>query len=505
VGREKLMAKRLNKKVVLIGSAVLLLLVLVAVAAILHLSRDPEKFIRDGDAAWLAKDYDKAERSYRRAYQLARLEQLRIDMLFKLADLYIETDKWPKVRGCWQQIINIDPKNVKARLAGLKYLYIIADSYAKTGRSESVVWSEIESQASEAIKVVENGGLLGEERTKWEPPFGKEERSVERVPSRTLGSYLYLIRGRAALELGRMGAVTSPEQLLGKAMNDLQKVQQLDPQNVDAYLYLADATVEQGQILASRGNVEEKEKAAKRADELLEKAVEVAGGDPRAHINLLSRKLDFARTGEIAQAKQQIGAMESGFVALVNKFPSSAEAFAALSRFCSVQSMYSGHELSLKNLDKAVEAMTKAIALDKENVAYAINAANLYYRKFSVHGQKSEVFKAVEVAKNALTLPDANDTAGPRSYANRMNRFILYSFLANCYVEQVLEPTQELSQSQAAAWLAEAEKAVHEIEQISGSGEEPQVVKWQGMLALAKGNLNPRCRSAPGFLVQCDA
>jgi len=490
------MAKRLNKKVVLIGSAVSLLLVLVAVAAILHLSRDPEKFISDGDAAWLAKDYDKAERSYRRAYQLARPEQLRIDMLFKLADLYIETDKWPKVRGCWQQIINIDPKNVKARLAGLKYLYIIADSYAKTGRSESVVWSEIESQASEAIKVVENGGLLGEERTKWEPPFGKEERSVERVPSRTLGSYLYLIRGRAALELGRMGAVTSPEQLLGKAMNDLQKVQQLDPQNVDAYLYLAEVTAEKGQILASRGNLEEKEKAAKGADELLQKAVEVAGGDPRAHINLLSRKLDFARTGEIAQAKQQIQALEPGFTSLVNKFPSSAEAFAALSRFCSVQSMYSGNELSLKNLDKAVEAMTEAIALDKENVAYAINAANLYYRKFSVHGQKSEVFKAVEVAKNALALPDAQDTAGPRSYANRMNRFILYSFLANCYIEQVLEPTQELSQSQAAAWLAEAEKAVHEIEQIAGSGEEPQVVKWQGMLALArlglaKDNINP--------------
>lgn len=485
-GREKAMAKRLNKKVVLIGSAVLLLLVLVVVAAILHLSRDPEKFVSNGDAAWLAKDYDKTGRSYLKAYQLARSDQLRIDILFKLADLYIETDQWPKVRGCWQKIITIDPKNVKARLAGLKDRYIIADSYAKTGRSESAVWSEIESQASEAIKVVENTGLLGEERAKWEPIFGKEERSLERVPSRTLGSYLYLIRGRASLELGRMGAVTSPEQLLTRAISDLQKVQQFDPQNVDAYLYLAEATVEQGQVLASRGNVQEKEKAAKQADELLQKAVDVAGDDPRAHINLLSRKLDQAQKSEIAQAKQQVQALEPGFVSLVDKFPSSAEAFAALSGFYSAYSMYSGPEMSLKNLDKAVEAMTRAIELDKDNVAYAISVANLYYRKFSVHGQKSEVFKAIELAKNACVLPDAQDTTGPRSPANRMNRLRLYSFLANCYTELVLERSQEVSKSQAAAWLAEAEKAVHEIEQIFSGGENLLVMKWQGMLQLAK-------------------
>jgi tetratricopeptide (TPR) repeat protein len=491
------MAKRLNKKVVLIGSAVLLLLVLVAVAAILHLGRDPEKFISDGDAAWLAKDYDNAERNYLKAYKRARSDQqLRIDMLFKLVDLYIETDKWPKVRGCWQQIINIDTKNVKARLAQLKYLYIIADSYASTGRSESTVWSEIESQASKAIEVVEKADLLGEERAKWEPAFGKEERSLEPVPSRTLGSYLYLIRGRAALEVARMGAVTSPEQLLTRAMSDLQKVQQLDPQNIDAYLYLADATVEQGQILASRGNVEEKEKAAKRADELLQKAVEAAGDDPRAHINLLSRKLEHAQASETAQAKQQIQALELGFVSLVNKFPSSAEAFAALSRFYSIYSMFSAYELGLKNLDSAVEAMTKAIELDKENVAYATSAANLYYRKFSVHGQKSEVFKAIELAKNALALPNVQDTTGPRSPAVRMNKFILNSFLANCYIEQILEPSQKVSQSQAAAMLADAGDAVHEIEQIFVSGEEnPEVLKWQGMLALAKGNLSSAVRT----------
>ena len=39
--------KRLNKKVALIGSAIFMLIVFVAIAVIFHLSRDPEKFIKD--------------------------------------------------------------------------------------------------------------------------------------------------------------------------------------------------------------------------------------------------------------------------------------------------------------------------------------------------------------------------------------------------------------------------------------------------------------------------
>jgi hypothetical protein len=43
--------KRLNKKVALIGSGIFVLLILLAIGVILHLSRDPETFIKDGDAA----------------------------------------------------------------------------------------------------------------------------------------------------------------------------------------------------------------------------------------------------------------------------------------------------------------------------------------------------------------------------------------------------------------------------------------------------------------------
>lgn len=131
--------RRLNKKIALIGSAVFVLLAMAAIGVFLHLSRDPEKFIEDGDAAMKAADeaideqikaewYEKAERNYGKAHALAKDDLLRIEMLFKLADIYIQTDQWTKVQGCWNAIVKIDPENVKARFGRLRYVYIMADS-----------------------------------------------------------------------------------------------------------------------------------------------------------------------------------------------------------------------------------------------------------------------------------------------------------------------------------------------------------------------------------------
>ncbi|MFQ6034444.1 MAG: tetratricopeptide repeat protein [Sedimentisphaerales bacterium] len=488
--------RRLNKKVALIGSMVFLLLMLVAIVTILHLSRDPDKFIQDGDTAALAKDYKTAERSYLKAHRLAKSGTLRKELLFKLADIYIETGQWPKVRGCWEQIINIDPKNIKARLGRLKYLYIIADSYARAGRQTSAVWKEVQSQASQLLELATDAGLTFADRAEWEPSFdeGRGTRGEGRI-----GPYLYLLRGRAAFELARMGAVTAPDELLAEAIDDLQKARELDPNNVDAYWYLAQAAIEKGEILASRGNLEERHKAAKQADELLQQAVKVADTEPAAHINLLTRKLTLARRSAPSQITQQIKSLEPEFLSLVNKFPSSAEAFATLSGFYSNLSVYSDSRMGLEYLDKAVGAAKKALELDKENVTYAIAAANLCYRKFSVYGQKPELAEAIAIAKNALELPDAQDTTGPRSYANRMNRFLLCSFLANCYIEQILLASAPVAEAAPATGagakaLTNAEQLVHEIEQIFGSGEEPQVIKWQGMLQLAKGNMDAAVR-----------
>ena len=460
--------KRLNKKVALIGSAVFVFLVLTAVGVILYLSRAPETFIRDGDVALLAKDYDRAERNYHKARHLAKTDELRIEMLFKLADLYRQTGRWNNVQGCWNEIIRIDPKNVQARFGRLRYFYIMADSGVR-------VWQDVREQASELIEVAGDADLFAEDTARWKSPG---LQAIPGVPER-MGPYLYLLRGRAVLEMTVRGAVTDPDDSLSTAVDDLEKARELDQANPQVYRHLARAVDTKGKILSSRGNLEDSFKAVEQAKELLVQAVQIAPDDPRAHINLLTMNLILARPGD----REQIQSLEPEYLSLVEKFDSSAPAYSAIAEF------YQHPLLGPKYLDKAIKAAQKAVELDEENVAYAISAANLHYRKFSAFGEKEQkhhIIKAMELAENALTLPDAQDRPGPRRWANRNNRFSLYAFLANCYIEQVLE--QPCTDAQKQEWLADAEQAVHEIEQLFGSGEEPRVVKWQGMLELARGN-----------------
>ncbi|MHC4336425.1 MAG: tetratricopeptide repeat protein [Planctomycetota bacterium] len=471
--------RRLNKKVVLIGSMVLGFLVIVGIAVILYFSRDPEKLIQDGDAAMKAareatdeqtkaREYEKAESCYKEAFGLSKSEALSLEILFKLADVYIERGQWLDVMGAWNTIIGIDPDNAKARYGQLKYFYTMADSGMRGA------WREVESRASEFIEVVEDANLLARNRSEVES-FRTRERSSG---ARCLGPYLYLVRGRAALEMTRMGTFSNPDQSLARVVDDLKKVQEFEPANVDSYLYLAQAENEKGELLASRGMFGERKRSAQQAQEYLDKAVALAGEDARAHINQLRMKPALGQM----ETREQFQSLEAEYLSLVQKFPSSAESYSALARFYRLL----GH----RYLDKAIEAGEKAIALDNENVSYAMNLANLHYRKFSIYKDKTHFHEAIEVSKNTLALPDAQDEPGPREWANRMNRISLYVLIARCYIHQALEPCEVETELQKQEWIAGAEQAVHAIEQLFGSGENASVVEWQGMLELAKGNKN---------------
>jgi tetratricopeptide (TPR) repeat protein len=400
--------KRLNKKVLLIGSAVFVLVIVLLILAILRLSQSPEKFIEYGDAALKAareavdedaraEHYGTAERNYGKARSLARMDTLKIEVLFKLADMYLEMGEWPKILGCWKMITRLDSTNVKARLGQLSYFYIMADGGARGA------WQEIASQASELIEVAQNGGLLTEDTAEW-----NSLQNIEKVAGcKRLGPHLYLVRGRAALELVRMGASADQDESIGRAIDDLKRVQQLEPDNAHAYRYLAQAIITRGELLVSRGEPEERDRAIASAVEILEQAVTVAGDDPEAHTTLLSTKLALARRDRTMPAKQQIDALEPEFLSLVERFPSSAEVFLALSRF---------YQLKFENLDKAIEAAEKAVEFDRDSLVNLMNAAGLHYRRFSIYAQSPEVDKAVEQAKYALTLPETQDKPGPRQW-----------------------------------------------------------------------------------------
>jgi len=481
--------RRLNKKVAFIGSAVVVFLLLAVIAVVLRLGQDPEEYIRDAEAALeiarqatdeqvKEENYKRAIQSFRSAFGRAQTDSLREEVLFKLADVHFETNDWPYILGCWNEIVKINPKNVKARYGLLKYFYILTD----TGASER--WKEVHKQASEFLKVVQDNELLMKDTAE----LGVPEMQAEAASRMRLGPYLYLIRGRAALEMAVLGTVTNKDESLEQAVDDLKKVREVEPNNIDAYWYLSQAAVTKGEIFASRGNFEERDKATKQALEILEQALIAAEDNPQAHINLLSQKLTFARRSGSEQLKEQILTVEAEYLSLVERFNSSPKAFAAVSQFYTAYSFFSGPRLGSTTLDKAIEAVEKAILLDEQNIAYAIHAANLYYLGYSVYGEKSQVDKAIETANRALTLPDAQDTPGPRQRANINNKFILYTFLANCYTDQILEPPEQATAEEAQSWLSGAEQAVHEIEQIFSSGQEPLVVKWKGMLELARGN-----------------
>ena len=473
--------RRLNKKVALVGLAIFVVVVLgfiLVIPKIPFFGRDPQPFIEDGNAALLAKDYKKAETSLRNAYRLAKNDSLREEILVKLVNMYIETDQWNFVPSYWDEIIRINPKNPKARYGLLKYFYTWADSGSRGA------WQQVREQASEFLEVMEGTDLLMEETAQWES-FETPEKAAK---GQRLGPYLYLLNGRATYEMTRLGMVTNKEESLAQAVENLEKVRELDKGNLDAYLYLARIAITKWEIFGSSGNIEEKDKAAEQAMAILEEAVKNAGNNPRAHINLLALKFSLAQQSGATPVKERIQLLEPEYLSLADQFPSSAEVFAAVTGFYAIYSANLDPQMSSKILDKAIESIEEAIRLNKENVAYTITAANLYYRKFSIYGQEPAIRKAIKVAKDALLLPHAQDTEGPLSYASRTNRFLLQSFLAHCYIEQILEPAGTQTKSQTETLLSNAEQAVHEIEQILGMGEDPKVIKWRGMLELARGN-----------------
>jgi|GEM_PF-318707 len=471
--------KRLNKKVALVGSAVFVLVAVLVILLILYLTRDPGKFIRDADLAVAAarqaadeqteqEQYEKAERDYAQAYNLAKTDSFKVKVLFKLVEIYRETDQWRKVVHSWNQIIRLDTTNSKARFARLKHTYLIADSGFRDA------WNQIQSQASEFLEVADSEHLLTEYVAQWDPFTGRD-RSPE---DQRLDSYLYFVRGRANLEIARIGASAGREQLLGQAIADLKRVRQLEPDNVEASWRLAFAVITEGGILASKGDFAQRDKAAERALKILEDTVKVADDNPQAHINLLRMKLMVANVSgdELLDA---IRSLEGKYQELTEKFPSSALAHSALAVFC---------RLRPETLDKAVEAAEKAVELDSGNVSYIRSAADAHYSRFCIYGARKDLDRAVEMAGDALTLPGAQDTPGPRRSVKRRNRILLLAFLAEAYLEQVIEPSLPLAETEKQQLLTKAEESVREIEQILGSGMTPELYKWRGLLELARGN-----------------
>ena len=436
--------KKLNKKVAIAGSIVLVLFALAVIWYILYKMQGPQKFIDDGDAAVVKKDYETASKQYGRALSRAKKDiELQKKILFKLSDTHILNNNWRNAMACWNKIKTIDTSEKVSRAKLLDFYYDMAD----TGQYGA--WKIVLTSVDELLPLEPNDAKL------------------------------YLIKGRAKLELAKGGEVADRVEALTEAINILKKAQELVPSNPNVYRYRAEAEAAKGEELASKGSLEEKNKAQKQAQKLLEKAISVAPKDPNAYIQLLNTRLIAA------QDKKQIGALEPDYIALTKKFPESADVFANLVLY---YNYYDLNKQDVSDIDKALKAAQQAHELGPQSVKHAITAADIYYRKGSLTKDEKYLQKALDIAKDALTLPSAMDTQSSREYANKMNKLSLNTFLAHRYIERILDLPAGASKQQKNAMIADAEQVVHEVSQIWGSGEQPYVIEAEGMLAYAKGD-----------------
>ncbi|MBN2589044.1 MAG: hypothetical protein JXA96_04220 [Sedimentisphaerales bacterium] len=481
--------RRLNKKVAFIGSAFFVILILVCIIVLLQLKRSPVEFIKDAETALQTarqstdqktKDqyYEIATKKYSNAYARVQTNEEKKEILFDMVDLFIETQNWPYVLDCWEKILLIEPDNVNAQYGRLRYFEAIGDSGIPN------VWKQVYEYASKFLKIAQENDLMSQDMSKLKIP----ELEQGNNGTLKLGAYLYLVRGKGAFEQANMGSVTNTEEILESSIADFEKAKELEPNNIDVYLNLAKSFLAKGELAAAKGSADKREKAEKEALTILEQAVDYASDKVNANINLINFKVVLARDNEPEQVKEIFKELESEYLSLADEYSTNPYVYEALSQFYSIFSQYTKHEESKQKLDKSIEAILKAMELDEHNVVYAIQITDIYYRRYSIYKNKPDLDKAIEIAKNALSWPGTQSTNGPGNNIRIRNKYLLNTFLANSYIEQILDSQTTIDDSDKKTLLSDAQEAVNEIEMIIRTDEDPTIIKWKGMLELAGGN-----------------
>lgn len=481
--------KRLNKKVAIFGAVILLALAVLAAFIIYRrFLEGPDKYLAQAKVEMTKLEGQLAEyrdalkspagltdnakeqmleagnetclnaiRMYRTAYGKTKGDIQKIELLFTMSEFHLENNEfhepeWDKAIRTWNTVINIDPKNIEARMKLVDYSYTLADSGAPVwARVKNQVAGTQDNHSQSLIQIM-------------------AEKQMEPDP------FVLMAKARAGLQLAASGEEKEPAKTIEEAISDFQELLKLTPGDIKAYKFLSDAMKVRGEIRNSTGYLNAREEALVSAQEILEKAIEAAPENPAAYINLLQMK--FAATRGDMEKMTGLG---PDFEALIDKFPNSGEAYSALADYYQ----------NITDFDKAIEAITRAMELDKDNVEYAIAAAFLNYRKSQVEKDDALFQKALSIADNALSFPDAQDIPGPRQYRYITNRHNLLSFLSRLYTERALDAADAGDEEQQKTWVLKAQKTVDEIVQIYGTEDNVSSVMWRGILALAQGDTQP--------------
>ncbi len=448
------MAKKLNKKVVVI------LLVIAGLGALgiagagfyLLQGRDPEYCLKKAQSALEQNDYKTAERYFGRACAVAKSNREKIENYFRLAEFHLiqndyhEAD-WGKALGCWNQILRFDPKNEPATRKMFDYFYEVAD----LGHSQA--WKQVQDYSRDLLQILED----------------------TQQPTDTK---VLLAHGRACLEIARLGTTSNRLELLNEAAADFQRYLELNPADIKGYEYLAECALVRGTIEASQGNLQARQAARQESEKILQQAIERTDNLSAAWAAKINFELetltDPNRLEEIRQETenliQTLPASDLLYVALANAYERSGR----LSRS--------------EELTRAAAAMRQAVAMNPENIHYILRLVSLLHRLGSIQKDPALIEEALQIAENALLLPDAREQSGPRESYARNNQYALHSFIAQVYMESILEgrragrPLDEFQPQ-----MERVKAAVNRMTQLVGTAENPTIQKWQGLLALAEG------------------
>ncbi len=446
--------KRLNIKVAIIGIAVLAIIAGTVFLAWYKRGRDPQKFIVQAEIAMQNKDYQAAEIAYGTAYNFSGQVE-KVNLLFKMAEIALISDagdpqlkrapkeaNWNKAMGYFNKVTITDPKNIDARLRILEYAYETGD----TGQANS--WEMVKKVSQEILDL--------SAETDIEPDI-----------------FVLLARGRASLEIAITGQTAEIQREVEDAREYLVTLLRKSPDNFDALWYLAHAEIMIGEINANAGILNGREEGIRRAEIVIAESIDRNPDNPDAYLNMLKLRIlqsQDAKTGAEARAK-----LEDEQKAVKQKFPDNPEVDYEMAGF---------YMSTPKEMPKALESIERALSRAPEKMDYIIRGSRIAYINSRLANDPALLDRALELTMAGLELPDAQDTTGPNEIRNRNNKLILYSFAIRYNIDKAL--TAEADKKQE--FITGAENVLHKIRQILGAEENPVIVRWSGMIDLAKGD-----------------
>ena len=464
------MAKKLNKKVAIIGILLIVLIIgggiLIVIrpriarsrightkiARILGFGQNPDKALEKAKEFLDAGDYLKAEEQFGISYSFGETDAYKVERLFDIANFHLINNQehevnWLKALGCWSKITNIDSNNIEARRNMLDYYYQSAEA------GNPRLWKNIKEITEEMLDILNVQGT---------------EPDAE----------LLTTCAKANLYMAQRGETTNRKELLNESLARLEDLLKQYPEKEDLYQLRAQAAMIQGELNEMDGIRNAKENAQQDAVQWLNTGFDQADDKATAAANLLKFRLQTA-----VNEPNEVDNIRSEIEIFADKIEPNAEFLFVTS----IAYENPGNLSPMAELNQAIEAIRQARELAPENIEYTIRMAQLLYQKGSAFDDSDAVSDAIQITEDALTKPGTQDIPGPRQGQNLAYRYFINMFLSDVYIEKALQANNSKNEPAAQEWIRKAQERIDEITSYLGTTENPTVQKFQGMLALANG------------------